>query len=388
VRVRVLDPNALASPGARRIRLYLRLNGWESAGTADQGPDIWTRSADGDVYEVIAPSQGARDFTDRVAELLRTLSVAEDRSESDVLRDLLTVTFDVQYLRTEHEGPPGTAPLRDAADAVSAAHNLLASATSALEEPRLVLPNRRPAKTNEFMRKVLAGPTSTGSFLISTWVPIPPRLTQEEDQVLFDDPNEPFERQATRHLSRALTAAQQASTEALTSDAGIDLFLTREQDGLSANFCEALVALAGEHEVPLGITLAWALDRPMQNVPSEFNFATEAISILREAARELRQRVPEEVVRVRGNVVRLHRDAVSGAGDVTIAGIVSGDDLGRLRRISASLAEEDYEQAIAAHQQFSDVEIIGELYQRGTRTYLRDARGFAVHPVVDEPPGT
>lgn len=382
----MLDPNALASPGARRIRLYLRLTGWENGATAGQGPDIWTKNAGGDLYEVIAPTQDARDFTARVSELLRTLSIVEDRSESDVLRDLLTVTFDVQYLRTEHDGPPGTAPLRDAADAVAAAHNLLASATAALEEPRLVLPTRRPARTTDFMRKVLAGPTSEGSFVISTWVPIPPRLTPEEDLVLFDDQNEPFERQATRHLSRALAAAERASAEALTSDAGIDSFLVREQEGLSANLCEALVALAGEQEVPLGITLAWALDRPMPSVPSEFTFATEAISVLREAARELRQRLPEEIVRVRGNVVRLHRDAVSGAGDVTIAGIVSGDDLGRLRRISASLAEEDYERAIAAHQQFADVEIVGEVYQRGTRTYLRDARGFVVHPPADEPP--
>jgi hypothetical protein len=388
MRVRVLDPSALASPGARRIRLYLRLNGWAQEITGQGGPDVWSRQAEGDVYEVIAPSQTARDFTSRVSELLNTLSVVEDRSESDVLRDLLTVTFDVQYLRTGHEGPPGTAPLRDAADAVAAAHNLLASATAALEEPRLVQPSRRPAKTTDFMRKVLAGPTSVGSFVISTWVPIPPRLSPEEDQVLFDDPNEPFERQATRHLSRALAAAQHASDEALSSDAGLDAFLAREQDGISANLCEALVALAGEQEVPLGITLAWALDRPMQNLPSEFSFPTESISVLREAARELRQRLPEEVVRVRGNVVRLHRDAVSGAGDVTIAGIVSGDDLGKLRRISASLAEEDYEQAIEAHQQFSEVEIVGGLYQKGTRTYLRDARGFAALPAAAEVPGT
>lgn len=257
-----------------------------------------------------------------------------------------------------------------------------------MEEPRLVQPSRRPAKTTDFMRRVLAGPTSVGSFVISTWVPIPTRLSPEEDQVLFDDPNEPFERQATRHLSRALAAAQQASDEALSSDAGLDAFLAHEQDGLSANLCEALVALAGEQEVPLGITLAWALDRPMRNMPSEFSFPTESISVLREAARELRQRLPEEVVRARGNVVRLHRDAVSGAGDVTIAGIVSGDDLGKLRRISASLAEEDYEQAIEAHQQFSDVEIVGELYQRGTRTYLRDARGFAVHLAIADDPAT
>ena len=380
MRVRVLDPAALATPGARRIRLYLRLKGWAHEVTADSpDPDVWSLAADEGAYEVIAPRENARDFAARVSELLRTLSVVEERSESDILRDLTTVTFDVQYLRTEHDGPPGTAPLRDAADAVAAAHNLLASATASLEEPRLVQPSRRPAKTLDFMRRVLAGPTFAGSFVISTWVPIPPRLSQEEDQVLFDDPSEPFERQATRQLSRALAAATDATDQALSTDAGIDAFLSRANDGLSANLCEALVALAGENEVPLGISMAWALDRPTQALRSEFRFSTEGVSVLKEAARELRDRVPEEVVRVSGNVVRLHRDGISGAGDVTIAGVVSGDDLGRLRRISVSLAEGDYQ------QDFSDVEVVGELFQRGTRTYLRDARAFVARPPVDSP---
>jgi len=73
----------------------------------------------------------------------------------------------------------------------------------------------------------------------------------------------------------------------------------------------------------------------------------------------------------------------AGAGEVTISGVVTGDSPEKLRRVSVSLAESDYEQAIEAHQNYADVEIIGSLVRRGTRTYLNDARGFVVRPPVE-----
>lgn len=384
MRVQVIDDEALGSPSPRNIRLYLRTRGWQRADSAG-APVVWALPSDDGTYEIVAPSsRDARDFRQRVAELLRTLSIVEDRSELEVLRDLATLAFDIQYVRTAHAGPPGTSPLRDAADAFSAVHGLLAAASASLEEPRLILPNRRPARTTEFLKKVLAGPTTEGSYVISIWVPVPPRLTQEDDAVLFDTTDEPYERAATRHLHRALIGARVAAREAADSDSGLDAFVQRESDGMSANLCEALVSLAGEDENPFEVRFAWALDRPVMDLAPLVRFDSESVPVLREAARELRARLPEDEVRIRGNVVRLHREGQLGHGEVTIAGIASGDPLEKLRRVSVSLAESDYEQAIAAHRSFSDVEIVGSLIQRGTRTYLTEARGLLVHPPVND----
>jgi hypothetical protein len=386
VRVQIIDEQALVSPSPRDVRLYLRTRGWERQPSEPRGPDVWTLPSEAGIYEVVAPSsREARDFPKRIAELLRTLSIAEDRSELDVLRDLATLTFDIQYVHTMHAGPPGTAPLRDAAEAFSAAHGLLAAASTAFEEPRLVLPHRRPARTAEFMNKILAGPTGEGSYVISIWVPIPPRLTQEEDSVLFELPDEPFERAATRHLNRALVAAHAAVRDALDSDAGLEAFVERESDGISANLCEALVSLSGEDEMPFDVRFAWALDRPLFDVAPVVRFDVESIPTLREAARELRARLPEDEVRIRGNVVRLHREGQLGIGEVTVAGIVAGDPVEKLRKVSVTLDEADYARAITAHEQFLDVEVVGSLIQRGTRTYLRDARGLTVRPPIGAP---
>jgi hypothetical protein len=383
MRVQILDEETLSRANPRNVRLYLQIYGWHRA-LEYTGPDVWILETEAGTYEVIAPSsRQARDFPQRIAELLRTLSIVESRSELEVLRDLSTLAFDIQYFHTEHAGPPGTARLRDAADAFNAAHSVLSATTATLEEPRLVLPPRRPPRTNAFMKKVLAGPTTEGSYVISIWVPVPPRLTPEEDAVLFDDPSEPFERSATRHLHRALSATKAAAQDVLDIDTGLEGFLGREVDGISANLCEALAVLAGEDDQPFDVRFAWALDRPVVNLPSVVTFDSDVIPVLREAARELRSRLPEGDVRIRGNVIRLHREGQLGAGDVTVAGSVEGDPQEKLRRVSVNLAESDYERAIAAHQTFADVEVVGSLVQRGTRTYLLEPRGLGVIPPVD-----
>jgi len=386
MRVQIVDEQELAKVSPRNARLYLRMHGWTRISPGVSVPDVWALTSPDGTYEVIAPSSSmARDLSKRVAELLRTVSFAEARSELDVLRDMVTLAFDIQYFHAEHPGPPGTAPLVDAAAAFGAAHALLSASTSTLEESRLVLPPRRSAQTSDFMKKVLAGPTTEGSYAISIWVPVPPRLTQEEDAILFDDPSEPFERRATCHLNKALVAARAASHEASSDpEVGLEAFTRREPDGLSANLCEALTELAGETTVPFEVRFAWALERPVVDLAPVVHFDRDSIEVLKEAARELRARLPEDEVRIRGNVVRLHREGDLGPGEATIAGIITGDQIEKMRKVSVSLAEADYTSAIKAHQDYADVEVVGALIQRGTRTYLNDARAFTVRPSVQD----
>lgn len=389
MKVLVTDEAALASPQPRNVRLYLRIHGWTRALREEGKPDIWELPRHEGTYEVIAPSSyEALDYPRRIAELLRTVSIVEDRSELEVLRDLVTLTFDIQQIHSEYGGPPGTAPLRDAAQAFDSVRNMLNAALVSFEERRLVLPTRRPPRATELMSRVLTGPATEGSYVISVWVPVPPQLRPDEDGVLFEPeelgPNEPYERSATKFLNRALSATQAAAREALAGDIGIDAFVRRENEGVSANLCESLVGLGGQDATPFDVRFSWALERPVHELPPAIQFNTDTIPVLREAARTLRSWVPEENVRISGNVVRLHREGSYGAGEASIAGIVSGDVEEKLRRVSVSLAEEDYRQAITAHENFAGVEIVGSLIQRGNRLYLQDPHDFTLRPVIDE----
>lgn len=379
MRVHVLDEGALTEVVPRNIRLYLKSRGWTKLSDAGTTPDVWTLSESAHHYEVIAPSsREKRDFSRRVAEVLRTVSIVEERSELELLRDLNAASFDIQYVHTHSSSVAGTAPLRNAADIFSGALAMLSASTASLEEPRLVLPPRRSSRTAELMNRVLAGPTTAGSYIVSIWVPIPPRLTSSEDLVLFDDETEPFERRATTHLQRALLSTKEAINVALESDDGLEAFEEGRNAGVSANLCEALMKISGEEDSGFDVRFSWSLDRPLENAYPSVSFGVDSIPVLEEAARLLRTKIPEDEVRIRGNVVRLHRETKIGSGEVTIAGSVVGDPSEKLRRVALDLAEPDYQLAIQAHETFGDVEVVGSLIQRGNRMQLRDARGFSV----------
>ena len=94
IRVRVIDKEALLVPSPEGVQEYLAARGWQFR-TSPWGTKatVWAHPCpdeDGD-YEVLAPSDKTYgDYAQRMAEMLRTLSIVEDRSELDVLRDLCT----------------------------------------------------------------------------------------------------------------------------------------------------------------------------------------------------------------------------------------------------------------------------------------------------------
>lgn len=88
-RVRITDEEALASLDPGQIRSYLEAHGWHRRDLLPSGAGVWVLEAGDGAYEVIAPYSSKRlDYTQRVSELLRTLSIVEDRSELDVLYDI------------------------------------------------------------------------------------------------------------------------------------------------------------------------------------------------------------------------------------------------------------------------------------------------------------
>lgn len=372
-------------PEPRNIRVYLSTHGWQREPSE---PTVWMLPTSRGGFEVIAPSTPRnRDFRARIAELLRTVSVAEGRSPDEVLNDLFTLRYDIQYIHEEHDGPPGTAPLRDAATLYSAAQNMMASVSASLEEPRSVLSGRRSSRSSEVMRKVLAGPTGAGSYIVSIWTPILPRMTPEDDGVLFewDWDNEPVERKTTALLQTALTSTRAAVDRVLNENEGVSTFIDRAAEGVSANLCESIVGIAGEEKTPFDVRFAWALDRPMQSPQDPIHFDRPSFEVLSDAAREMRNQLPEGEVRLRGNVIRLHRETTGlGSGEITVTGIISGDPVARLRKVWVSLSESDYQLAIRAHEAMTDIDLSGTLGQRGNRTYLRLSAPFTALPELNE----
>ncbi|MGH8546565.1 MAG: hypothetical protein ACREX3_23700 [Gammaproteobacteria bacterium] len=376
MKVRVADPVALERVQARTLRIYLASHGWQRSGDGFGLP--WTYGEGSYQYEVLPPSsEQVPDFSSRVSETLRVLAVVEDRSELEVLRDLFQSRYDIQQHKLDFDGPLGTAPLADASLALRAAQSALVAAAASLRYPdRQIYPIRPEAEVTNLSQSALAGPISEGSFQFTVWTPVPPRLVPEEDLVLFEIEDEPFERAATFRLYTAMSALREAVSRVEQENLGIEAFTDRLGEGVTAALCEAVSNIMNESRIGLETSFSWSLDRPLRLDANAVRFPRGSRPILEEAARSIRNLIPEEEVLIVGNVVRLFRTTEEGDGEVTIAGTFSGDVEERFRRVTMSLPSEDYESAIRAHDDFNLVQVVGELYRRGNRQHLRNPRNF------------
>ena len=90
IRVRIIDRDALMAPNPERMRSYLQDQGWECYTQEGKRPECWRPPQEGS-YEVLLPSSKEYlDYPQRVSELLRTLSIVEDRSELALWHDLVS----------------------------------------------------------------------------------------------------------------------------------------------------------------------------------------------------------------------------------------------------------------------------------------------------------
>ncbi len=378
MKVQVVDSKALSSRSPQNIISYLQSKGW--IGEPREDVARFTLNVLEDEFELLVPlSASARDYPARVRDIVRTLSTVEDRSELDIVRDLSTVGMDVSYVETFPVGPAGTAPLEDAVGAIQGLRDLvLGAATSVLsDKPRAVQPTRKPTAATELMHSVRVGPSIEGSYVLSAQLPVPPLLPSHAAERLFAAELEPLARRVTVMLHDALKEARDAAVQAQIGMDGFRGFTERVAKGVTANLCEALVSLGGKEGNPFRIRFAWALNRPMPRVSPAIEFGGDLLPVLASAAEELRARGVEDDVAVVGDVVRLHREG-SGSGEVSVAGSIEGDDLGRLYRVWFELPANEYELAVRAHEQSATVVVRGDLIRVGNRYQLKNAHNFEV----------
>ena len=384
IRAEVTDRAALAARSPWELATYLRAHGWTILDPGGRGAQ-WVKTIDGEEYEALQPREvSLRDYASRVRDLLHVLALVEDRSELDVLSDITNVAMDVHSVRAfPADTEPGTIGLDDGVQAFESVRDLMLAAAHAVtaDRPQSVQPARKPADVLRFLREVRVGPTSAGSFILSVRTPIPPRLSSEatvqaDDVAEALEQAEPFERRVSLQLYDAVKAARQAANRALGDADGLDAFTGAVPRGVSANLCEALVGLGGEAGHPFEFSLRLALSRPSKaRSLTPVHFRRDHLPVLVSAARELRERIPDEGAFVAGNVVLLHREG-TGPGEISIAGTVDGDD--RLRRVWMELAAVDYAAAMRAHQEMLGVSVRGDLVRRGTRLYLTNPSSFEV----------
>lgn len=370
MRVAVRDYDSLKEINALDVVSYLESQGWTRGG----GPQVPSKSltfvridAAGS-FEVAVPLDTAfRDYGIRMAEILRTLEAIEDRSQLEILKDIITSSVDLIRVRPDVETwPDGSIMINHGNALLHQSREMLLAAACATVKPSKVFPPRRPPEALDYMRRARLGQTEHGSFVLTILSPVNPQLSGQLS--LFRD-ELPFERQVTETLFRSLAAAREAAIETMATNR-IERFGDAVPQGVSANLCEAIASLHREIDSRLvSFKMTWArVRRPSSGIEDRVDIDREVVPVIEEGGKWLKATAPLEHTNVEGVPMTLRHAAGAAERTIIVPTLVDG----KLRKVRISLSESEYDKAIRAHQDESFIRCEGILTREGRNYTLQE----------------
>lgn len=329
-------------------------------------------------HELLMPlRQDFKDYHLRVGEALEMLELAENRPLGDILRDVITATYDVVQVKVDNPRyQDGSLKLDDGVTLFENARKMLASAARSAYEPRPQFVAGMPREVNDYLEKVRVGQTERGSYIVNILSPTVSSI--EQDQLFSTEPyrqEDSFELRVVRTLSRALEATHRAAVESVRAPLQ-KTFEGVVPVGVSANLCEAIAKIGQSGgNTGMEVRLRGALSRPIDDeVHRAVYFSAVDIPLIEEAGKLLRSTHSREE-RIEGYVVRLSRERGLGEeGTIAVQSIVED----KLRRITVELRPAAYQRAVRAHEEDQRVALYGKLERKGRSFYLRDLRRLEV----------
>ncbi|MBI4548315.1 MAG: hypothetical protein HY707_10065 [Ignavibacteriae bacterium] len=369
------DRSALMAIDLQDLTAYLERHGWRLTETVAINSSLWTHTEGSTESELLLPAKRSTDdYATRISQALSVLQRIEDRSQLDILRDITLAGVDVIKIRAPEVDPKRMSThLRSGLEILGNAMEMMAAAASAALSPRRVLPTRRPAQVDEYLKWLELGQSEKGSYVLTILSRVETMLS-ENILPLFELLETPFPRKVTRTLSKALEATKSAST-ASVSQAGYQSFIDSVPNGISANLCEAIAGMLkkGPEIESIDLRITWAPKVPEIELPSSFSFIRSEADVLSEAARVLRAESPTEGILITGVVINLHREEGATDGIATVACVIDGN----IRKLAVPLQASDYNLAIEAHRTKrallfkADIALVGRQYNAANVQGLR-----------------
>lgn len=275
MKVDIRDSDALRAISPDALSAYARAAGWSRTNERYRvHSDVY--AADG-LPEIILPrTRRLGDYASVVARLIELFSTVTERDQLALYHDLVNANCDVVRVRAGGSDD-GSLTVNDGVALVVGARDMLLAAACSLREPQALYCEGANKEAADLLSRVRLGQTEQGSFIVALMISIPSE----------DDP--PIERRMTRRLIESLDAARSAAESAVAGDG--DAFARVVDKGVSANLCEALDRMITRFPT-LDVGVTWAPTRPMKPAEKIVGFVNSDASILRGAARSLREREP------------------------------------------------------------------------------------------------
>ena len=305
-----------------------------------------------------------------MAETVAVLATVEERSQLDVFQDLIATGGDVIRMRSLNGMGREPLSLRQGADLLNDAYNMLAAGARAAERPQATYRGKMSSDVAEFLDNVRPMSSYYEGYTLTLYSPVQAGLIRQED--MGDEFHTPFPRAATKRLAQALEHASTAVQKVLADDT-LDSFKLAVPHGVSANLCDSVADLANKGR-GVEIDLIWSDLRPLNAPDSRFQFSTNSADILAEAARSFRRDEPSYDEQIRAQVFQLDREPQEFDGNATILSVRDG----RLIRIRVKFDQAVYNTVIRAFQEHKTISLDGDIYPDGNRYELRNPRSLCL----------
>lgn len=360
----------------RMIERYLTTQGWSVSTTKSNLRRIYfPDSADSLPVEIFL-NYDRSSFSRDVELAVTTISEFYEKRATDVVAEIRALAYDIissripdEYVRNE------TIQLKIASEYIDKMRSLLAvSATTELVGERSF--KRTLKEASDYSETCRFGHTFRGSFGFQIESPL--GLNNAPD--LFDDTAErPFGRTVIERMVRGMLALKKAT---LADDPGI---IIHENSDLSANMCDALVALiedVGVAKIDMTVRFSPEWKTVFSSRMAEVSLEERHVDILKTASKALRVDDPPRPASIVGRVKRLESEG--NPADLLQEGVkreievswVNEEDL--LIHVKLTLSPESYLEAVDAHKEGKPVMAEGTLVKSGRTWRLDELKQFRV----------
>jgi hypothetical protein len=371
--VQITDSAALRRVSPAALSAYLETQGWVRQETWRNRTVLWSHTHNEQVNELLTPLREQSDaYAVRISEVVALLGQLEERSQLDVYYDLMGAGADVIRLRSLNGGGRSGWSLSDSADLLGRARDLITAAARAAERPgQPVYHGRASGVVTDYVREVRPLPGYGTGYELTLHSQVPADYGIQRDFGNSFKP--PFARQSTLALNNGLRQAGNTA-EAVLGGAGISSFDEVAQQGVSANLCEAVAALARQGH-GIEVSVSWAPVRPSDASDGQFTFAESTADVFADGAEWLRRKSPLLNAQVAGEIVRLDRESQE---EFDGQAVMLCELDGRPVALQVQFDTADRQEVVRAFRDSLEISVDGDIYREGRRYYLRGPHNFSV----------
>jgi hypothetical protein len=375
-----VDPN--------RLRIVLKDLGWEDVGGregvyARYAPSLKEGSPLAVPSVLIPLDRAAADFQLLMRSALLQLSRQRDFWTRSLYPRIALSSSDEFRFRKESRAPSGLISWRSGERLIESARRTLLAGAKYYLGPERHFVNRHGRFASRYLDRVMMGQTAPGSYIVTALAPPDDQVSLKPSTDAFPSAWDPGAIRL-RTVNEAVAHAVGATVEALEhyrSSGSLAGFESGVVDGISYEMTNAIIGIAANAD-EADLTIEWdkASAVPV-GLESHFEFYASDVPPLTQAAIRLAEDQSIAQVSIIG---RVHLLAKKQAGSPGVFGVDSLQSTGP-RKVRVRLADdEDYHEAIRAHEEDLAIQVSGRLEKEGNLSWLYDATVIRTLGPLDE----